>query len=306
MRTRGAITVLFTLLSIGSAAQAADVCTGTVIPEEVVTHLSSAERELVDVLNEARAGYAYPPILAVSCRLTQAAQAHSARMLAAGAWSHSGVNDEIVVNTNGVGADSPARAVDWWMNSGVHWGIILGYMHPHAGVGQACNATRTACFWTVQFTRDAPPAGCGAWPGGGGGSPPPPPGPPPPPPAPTGADLVVAELYNPPSSVTAGASFGARDGVSNQGTANAGASATRYYLSLDLVRDASDVLLTGNRAVVGLQPGQLSKGSINVTVPASTARGSYYLIACADDLGQVGEGNEGNNCRASTMRIQVQ
>ena len=305
MKTRGAsiIIVLLTLLSIGwVVAHAADVCTGTIIPEEVVGHMSPGEREVLDLLNDAREPWATPPILAVSCRLTQAAQAHSAKMLADGAWSHSGVNDEIVVNTNGVGADAPARAVDWWMDSGVHRSIILGYAHPYVGIGQACNAAKTACYWTAQFTRDAPAAGCGPWPGGGSTPPPPTP----PPPTPTGADLIVAEMFNPPVSVTAGASFGVRDGVLNQGTASAGVSATRFYLSADQVRSATDILLTGSRSVGALQPGQLSKGSTSVTVPASTPRGPYYLLACADDLGQVGEGNEGNNCRASTTTIQVQ
>jgi CARDB/Cysteine-rich secretory protein family len=302
MKTRGAIIVLVTLLSIGSVAHAADVCTGTIIPEEVVGHMSPGELEVLDLLNDARAPWATPPILAVSCRLTQAAQAQSAKMLAEGSWSHSGVNDEIVVNTNGVGADLPARAVDWWMDSGVHRSIILGYAHPYVGIGQACNAARTACYWTAQFTRDAPAAGCGPWPGGSS----PPTSPPPPTPTPTGADLVVVEMYNPPASVTAGASFGVRDYVLNQGTANAGTSTSRYYLAVGATRSAQDILLAGARIVAELQPGQIGKGSLNVTVPASTPRGSYYLLACADDLGQVGEGNEGNNCRASTTKIQVQ
>ena len=166
----------------------------------------------------------------------------------------------------------------------------------------ACNSTKTSCYWTVQFTRDAPGGSCGSWPTGGSTTT----TSPPPTPTPTGADLVVAELYNPPSSVTLGATFGARDGVLTQGTANAGTSVTRYYLALGQVRNAGDILLTGSRSAAALQPGQLSKGSISVTVPATAPRGAYYLMACADDLAQVGEANEGNNCRASTAKVQVQ
>jgi subtilase family serine protease len=127
---------------------------------------------------------------------------------------------------------------------------------------------------------------------------------PPPPPA-GGADLVVTEMFNPPASAAAGSTFGARDWVLNQGTATAGASMTRYHLSLDAVRDAGDVLLTGSRSLGSLSPGSTSKGSITVGIPAATPAGLYYLLACADDLGQVGESNEANNCRVSQTRVQV-
>ena len=130
-------------------------------------------------------------------------------------------------------------------------------------------------------------------------------GPPSAPPPAGGADLVVTELLNPPSSAAAGTSFGARDWVLNQGTATAGASATRFYLSLDAARDPADVLLTGTRTLSNLSPGATSKGTITVTIPISTPSGLYFLLACTDDLNQVGEGNETNNCRASQTRIQV-
>ena len=127
---------------------------------------------------------------------------------------------------------------------------------------------------------------------------------PPPPPAST-ADLVVSELYNPPSSAAPGSSFAARDGVHNQGPGAAGPSLTRYYLSFDAVRDSSDILLGGSRSVVALTQGQTSKGTVNISVPAATPSGLYYLLACADDANQVGEASEGNNCRASQTRVQV-
>ena len=126
-----------------------------------------------------------------------------------------------------------------------------------------------------------------------------------PPPPVSGADLVVTELFNPPSSAVAGTSFGARDWVLNQGTATAGPSVTRFYLSLRAVRDPADVLLTGGRVLQNLGPGSSSKGTVSVIIPTSTPGGLYYLLACADDLGQVGESNETNNCRVSQTRVQV-
>ena len=134
------------------------------------------------------------------------------------------------------------------------------------------------------------------------GAPPPPPSPPPPA---SGADLVVTELLNPPASAAAGTSFGARDWVLNQGTAAAGAFVTRFYLSLDAARDPADILLTGSRSIPGLTPGSASKGTITVVIPNGTASGLYFLLACTDDLNQVGEGNEVNNCRAAQTQIQV-
>jgi hypothetical protein len=35
------------------------------------------------------------------------------------------------------------------------------------------------------------------------------------------------------------------------------------------------------------------------------ALGSYFLLACADDVFQVIEANESNNCRASAGRVTV-
>jgi hypothetical protein len=42
-----------------------------------------------------------------------------------------------------------------------------------------------------------------------------------------------------------------------------------------------------------------------VTAPVATPRGLYYLLACADDLGQVPESNDANNCLASRTRVQI-
>lgn len=126
-------------------------------------------------------------------------------------------------------------------------------------------------------------------------------GPPPPPP-----DLVETTLTNPPATVQQGGSFSVTDTVQNQGAGGAGVSTTRYYLSLDTAKSASDVLLTGSRSVPGLAPAATSNGSATVTVPASTPLNTYFLLACADDLGVVAESAEGNNCRASATTVQVQ
>jgi hypothetical protein len=124
---------------------------------------------------------------------------------------------------------------------------------------------------------------------------------------PTGAtpDLAVSSLSNPPASAPRGGSFSVTDTTTNQGTASAGASTTRFRLSLDSTITGADPLLTGSRAVASLAAAANSSGTITVTVPTTMALGTYYLGACADDLAAVAESNEVNNCRASTTTIQV-
>jgi len=85
----------------------------------------------------------------------------------------------------------------------------------------------------------------------------------------------------------------------------AGASTTRYYLSTDGAKDTGDKLLSGARSVPALGVGASSTGTATVTVPANTALGVYYLLACADDGKVIAENNKANNCTASGSTVQV-
>jgi subtilase family serine protease/subtilisin family serine protease len=124
--------------------------------------------------------------------------------------------------------------------------------------------------------------------------------------APPTADLIVTAVGNPPATAAASSSFAVTDTTQNAGgSGSAPATSTRYYLSINTLRDGGDVLLTGARAVAGLAGGGASSGTVTVTIPATTAVGPYYLLACADDTGQVPETNESNNCRASSTTVQV-
>jgi hypothetical protein len=120
----------------------------------------------------------------------------------------------------------------------------------------------------------------------------------------TGPDLVVTAVTNPPAMAVVGDSFSVTETVRNQGTETAGASTTRYYLSRDTKR-GSDVRLDGTRPVGSLLPGASSTGTANVTISATTAPGTYFLLACADDRKRVPETNEKNNCRASGTLVGV-
>jgi subtilase family serine protease len=121
----------------------------------------------------------------------------------------------------------------------------------------------------------------------------------------TAPDLVELSVSDPPPSAPAGSGFLVSDITKNNGDGNAGASTTRYYLSLDGSRDSGDVLLDGSRSVDPMPPGAILGGNATVTIPAVTAGGQYFLLACADDLLQIGEKNEQNNCLASSGKVLV-
>jgi CARDB len=118
-------------------------------------------------------------------------------------------------------------------------------------------------------------------------------------------DLVVRGLTNPPATAHPGSSFTVFDAVFNVGSTTAGSSTTRFYLSADTKRGAGDLRLAGQQSVPSLNPGANAHGLTNVTIPTAVSSGTYYLLGCADDLRQVQEANERNNCSASTTTVQV-
>jgi subtilase family serine protease len=118
-------------------------------------------------------------------------------------------------------------------------------------------------------------------------------------------DLAATVVTTTPAAParTPGATFSVTDTVRNAGAAAAGGSTTRYYLSLDGVKNAGDTLLTGSRPVPSLAGGASQSGTVTVTIPAATPLNSYYVLACADDLNAVVEGDDGNNCIATPGAI---
>ncbi|HEY7679451.1 MAG TPA: CARDB domain-containing protein, partial [Terriglobia bacterium] len=114
-------------------------------------------------------------------------------------------------------------------------------------------------------------------------------------------DLIISTLTV-PATAAAGAAITVTDTTRNQGTATADPSATRFYLSANNTLDASDVSL-GERAVATLNVGQSSAASTSLTIPATTAGGSYYVIAKADAGDALPELLETNNTRAGTILI---
>ncbi len=111
------------------------------------------------------------------------------------------------------------------------------------------------------------------------------------------ADLAETTVTVLTSAPVAGGSIQVSDTVTNQGSGNASASTTAFYLSMDGTTRGSSV---GSRPVSAMIAGGSSAATTTVTLP-NNLNGNYYLIACADSSSQVSEANEGNNCAASAQ-----
>jgi subtilase family serine protease len=121
----------------------------------------------------------------------------------------------------------------------------------------------------------------------------------------TGPDLVVTSLTDPPNVGFRGDMFMVMDMVLNQGNAATSApAAVWYYLSTDRVRGGADWLI-GGRGAPPLAVNAVSAGGQLVTIPQNLPAGTYFLLACGDDIGVITEQNEANNCRASANPISV-
>ncbi|MER7055650.1 CAP domain-containing protein [Streptomyces sp. NPDC000351] len=125
--------------------------------------LARTTAEVVDLTNRERAG-AGLPALAVDARLTRAAQAHSADMVARDFYSHTdpdggkpwdraaaaGATRRTVGENIACGQRSPADVVEGWMNSPGHRANILKADFTHIGIGLA-GGGRSGTYWTQVF-----------------------------------------------------------------------------------------------------------------------------------------------------------
>jgi hypothetical protein len=76
----------------------------------------------------------------------------------------------------------------------------------------------------------------------------------------------------------------------------------RVYLSADRKRGKGDVRV-GARRLPPIKRGKRRTIAVGARVPAGTAAGARYVIACADDPGRIRERSERNNCRAAKVAI---
>jgi subtilase family serine protease len=106
-----------------------------------------------------------------------------------------------------------------------------------------------------------------------------------------------------PVSASAGSTISVTDIVTNQGIGLADPSTTRFYLSVNVLYDSSDVPLTDARAVPSLDTNQTSSGVTTVVIPPGTAAGSYFLLAVSDGYNVVREASETNNALARSIHV---
>jgi|GEM_PF-1594517 len=116
-----------------------------------------------------------------------------------------------------------------------------------------------------------------------------------------GPDLDII-AFSAPTVAGAGQGITVTDTTKNIGAGAAGASLTRFYLSLNTVVDASDTLL-GSRSVPALAAGARSAGPVTITIPADAATAYWYIVAQADAQNAVIETSETNNTYAWRIRI---
>ena len=115
-------------------------------------------------------------------------------------------------------------------------------------------------------------------------------------------DLSVAQPYVSPNVSAAGNNIGASCYIQNQGNSPASSSDVGYYLSTNTTFDASDVLLL-NAPGAALAAGSYLSRYNNVTIPAGTAPGSYYVLFVADPTNAVAESNENNNVTSASLLL---
>jgi subtilisin family serine protease/subtilase family serine protease len=112
-----------------------------------------------------------------------------------------------------------------------------------------------------------------------------------------GPDLIVSTVVAPATAV-AGGTIDVSDTTTNQGGGSSATSTTRFYLSTNAALDGSDQLI-GSRPVPLVAPGTSAGFTTPVTVPATVAGGTYYVIAQADGASEVPETTETNNTKFS-------
>ncbi|WP_171025729.1 CARDB domain-containing protein [Hymenobacter jeollabukensis] len=115
-------------------------------------------------------------------------------------------------------------------------------------------------------------------------------------------DLQIQQATLTPTTTTAGGSVYASCNIYNAGTTYASSSYVGYYLSTNTTLDASDTYL--NYAYgSSLSGGYSSSRAMSLTIPSSTATGSYYILFVADYQGQEAETNETNNVASVALTV---
>jgi hypothetical protein len=95
--------------------------------------------------------------------------------------------------------------------------------------------------------------------------------------------------------------------IQNQGSALAPASFVGYYLSRDEVLSDDDISFGTTRAANALDPVEQHELEASLIVPGvGLFPGEFFLIACADDVEQIAELTDTNNCAVTSRSFTVE
>ncbi len=111
-------------------------------------------------------------------------------------------------------------------------------------------------------------------------------------------DLKVTTTFLDRSVAGAGDTINVSYQVKNAGSASAGASTSKIYLSDDATITSSDRLI-GTLVDPALGAGNSVSDTIDIVLPSDLSRGVHYIGVIADANGQVAESNEANNVSAA-------
>ncbi|HTN44085.1 MAG TPA: CARDB domain-containing protein [Nitrospiria bacterium] len=117
------------------------------------------------------------------------------------------------------------------------------------------------------------------------------------------ADLVMTAVSTATTVIAPDKMLSLSNSVKNQGGFSAGSFKIGFYLSTDGV--SHDVAITATRTLSSLGAGATSAASTTLTIPSTTALGTYYVCAEADSGHTLPEGDEGNNSLCTGGTIQV-
>ncbi|MBG8555034.1 CARDB domain-containing protein [Hymenobacter guriensis] len=106
------------------------------------------------------------------------------------------------------------------------------------------------------------------------------------------------------SSVTAGGTLASSVTLRNNGPASASASTISYYLSPDATFDAADLLLQTDTGGALAAATEASRAAA-LSIPVTTAAGSYYVLFVTDAPGTVLEEDETNNLASVALNVNA-
>src|SRR5262245_61978663 len=121
-------------------------------------------------------------------------------------------------------------------------------------------------------------------------------------------DLVPTALTPPASAVAGGSAISVSYTVSNQGDGTASPSwRERIYLSTDNVFDNGDLLVPGGQfdTTSGLAPSTSYSNMLTLSIPGTTAPGSYFLIIYTDFNNSVAESDDSTASNTLAAAITI-